>query len=259
MDPHGPYFEHPYNGKGYHAPVDPSQAQFLSDAYDGEITYLDTHLGDVFAALKRLGLYDDALIVFTSDHGEEFYEHQGWSHGWTLYQEITHVPLIIKYPGNVRHSSKGEGVAGNVGAGTVDEGLARSLDIAPTVLDVAGIEPPAAMRGVSLRLPPDSPTRAQFSVAETSWTTQVMAVRTPRYKLIEVVDGPMRGRAPTQLYDLVADPGEQMNLAATRPDIVARLRAVMSRTLVLAERSAVGGQEGDFDPAFLERLGRLGY
>jgi hypothetical protein len=84
-------------------------------------------------------------------------------------------------------------------------------------------------------------------------------MRTPRYKLIEVIDGDLRGRAPTQLYDLQADPGEQTNLAASRPDIVTRLRAVMSRTVALAERSAVGGQEADLDPAFLERLGRLGY
>jgi arylsulfatase A-like enzyme len=147
-------------------------------------------------------------------------------------------------------------VAGNVGAGTVDEGLARSLDIAPTVLDVAGIEPPAAMRGVSLRLPPDSPARAQAVFSE---SLQGMAVRTPRYKLIEVVDGDLRGRTPTQLYDLEADPGEQTNLAASHPDIVARLRADMSQTLTLAERAAVSGQEADLDPEFRERLRQLGY
>jgi len=245
MDPHGPYFVHPYDGRSYYC-TDPSMAKLQSDVYDGEIAYFDRHFGNLIATLKRLGLYDDALIVFTSDHGEEFYEHQGWAHGKTLYQEITSVPLIVKYPGNVR-------------AGTVDEGLARSLDIAPTILDVAGVEPPAAMRGVSLRLPPDSPARAQFSFAEDFCLSKVMALRTPRYKLIEVIGGDRRGREPTQLYDLAADPGETTNLAATRPDLVARLRADMSQTLALAERAAVGGQEVDLSPAFMERLRQLGY
>jgi len=251
MDPHRPYFEHPYNGNvaGYNEPGDdpaPAEAPALSALYDGEVSYLDTHLGDVLAALKRLGLYDEALIVFTADHGEEFYEHQGWFHGKTLYEEVTAVPLIVKYPGNVR-------------AGTVDEGLARSLDIAPTILDVSGIEPPAAMRGVSLRLPPDSPARAQLVFAEVFCMAGAMSVRTPRYKLIEVIDGDLRGRTPTQLYDLEIDPGETTNLAATRPDIVARLRADMGRTLNLAERAAVGGQKADLDAAFKERLRQLGY
>ena len=245
MDPHRPYFLHPYDGRGYYS-EDLALLKEISDAYDGEIAYFDKHFGALIATLKRLGLYDEALIIFTSDHGEEFYEHQGWAHGKTLYQEITSVPLIIKYPGNAH-------------AGTVDEGLAHSLDIAPTVLDVAGVEPPPAMRGVSLLLPADSPARNRAAVAETQQKGWAIALRTPRYKLIEVIDGNLRGRAPTQLYDLAADPGETMNLAATRPDVLARLRADLSQTLALAERAAVGGQQADLDPAFRERLRQLGY
>jgi arylsulfatase A-like enzyme len=245
MDPHRPYFLHPYDGRSLWC-EDPTRVKEVSDAYDGEIAYFDKHFGDLLATLKRLGLYDKALIIFTSDHGEELYEHQGWAHNKTLYQEITNVPLIIKYPGNA-------------GAGTVDEGLARGLDITPTVLDGVGVEPPAGMQGISLRLPPDSPARARFSYAETSALSWVISIRTPRYKLIEIIDGKLRGRTPTQLYDLEADPGEQTNLAASHPDIVARLRADMSQTLTLAERAAVSGQEADLDPEFRERLRQLGY
>ncbi|MBU0493082.1 MAG: sulfatase-like hydrolase/transferase [Chloroflexi bacterium] len=245
MDTHGPYFAHPYTGLSYYE-KDPALAQLQSDLYDGEIVYFDEHLGKLLATLKRLDLYDRALIVFTSDHGEEFYEHQGWTHSRTLYQEITAVPLIVKYPGNVH-------------AGTIDEGLARTLDIAPTILDVAGIEQPAVMRGVSLRLPPDSPARPQTSYAETFWMTGVMSVRDSRFKLVEVVDGDLRGRAPTQLYDLLADPGETTNVAAMYPDVVAQLRATMSETVALAERGAVGEQQAVLSPEFQERLRQLGY
>ncbi len=245
MDPHDPYFVHPYDGRSYHS-EDGVPAWLLRDVYDGEIAYFDRHFGNLIATLKRLGLYDQALIIFTADHGEEFYEHQGWAHGKTLYQEIMSVPLIIKYPGNAH-------------AGTVDEGLARSLDIAPTILDVVGIQPPAAMEGISLRLPANSPARAQAVFAEDLYRAGVMAVRTSRYKLIQVTTGDPRGRGQTQLYDLQADPGETTDLAASRPDLVARLRADLSQMLALAEEAAVIGRKADLDPAFLERLRRLGY
>jgi arylsulfatase A-like enzyme len=245
MDPHLPYFEHPYTGKDRDE-RDPARPEITSRKYDGEIAYFDQHFGGLIATLKRLGLYDRALIIFTSDHGEEFYDHQGWDHALTLYQEITAVPLIVKYPGNAR-------------AGTVDEGLARLLDITPTVLDVAGIPATAMMQGVSLRWPADSPARAQFSFAENFCQFGALSWRTPRYKLIEVIDGDLRGREPTQLYDLELDPQETTNLAAARPDVVRQLRAEMSRTMALAERAAMIGQKAELDPEFRERLRRLGY
>jgi len=245
MDPHDPYFIHPYDGRSFHS-EDKVPAWLLRDIYDGEIAYFDQHFGNLLATLKRLGLYDQALIIFTADHGEEFYEHQGWAHGKTLYQEIMNVPLIIKYPGNAR-------------AGTVDEGLARMLDVAPTVLDVAGIAPPATMQGVSLRLPPTSPARTRPVFAEDPIWAGVMAIRTTRYKLIQVTTGDPRGRGQTQLYDLEVDPGETINLAPRRPDLVAQLDTDLRRILAQAEETAITGQGAELSPEFRERLRRLGY
>lgn len=254
MDPHRPYFEHPYNGRG-EDPRDDKKAEDaprLSALYDGEVRYTDEHVGALLDGLKRLGLYDNSLIIFTSDHGEEFQEHGGWAHCQTLYQEIVNVPLIIRYPRGDR-------------AGTVDEGLARSLDIAPTILDVAGIQPPAAthsvlrMEGVSLCLPANSPARAQWVFSEEVFRAGMLAVLTPQYKLIRATPGHDRGRGLVQLYDLIADPGETRNLADQQPAVVAQLGERMDQALAHAVKMAVTGKEAEMDKELQERLRRLGY
>jgi len=247
MDPHRPYFEHPYNGRGEDPrDKDPSAAPRLSALYDGEVTYTDEHVGALLAGLKRLGLYDDALIVFTADHGEEFQEHGGWAHCQTLYQEIVSVPLIIRYPGGDR-------------AGTVDEGLARSLDIAPTILDVAGIKAPTAMEGVSLRLPANSPARAQWVFSEEVFRAGMLSIRTPQYKLIRATEGKDRDRGQVQLYDLIADPGETRNLVDDQPAVVKQLSQYMDQALTHAMEMAVTGKEVELDKELEERLRNLGY
>ncbi|MBU1879765.1 MAG: sulfatase-like hydrolase/transferase, partial [Chloroflexi bacterium] len=208
--------------------------------------YLDTHVGDLIAELKKKGLYDQALIVFTADHGEEFYEHQGWGHGRTVYQEVIQVPLIVKYPGGW-------------GAGTVDEHLVRSIDLAPTILDTAGIRPPATMQGVSL-LQPAPPADEQVAFSETDFEGNVArAWVTPRDKLIQVVDGDPRGREAIQLYDLAADPGETLNLAQAHVGVVADLRRQMDRLMIAALEASVAGTEFEIDPETEQRLKLLGY
>ena len=69
--------------------------------YDGQIFFHDKHLRELFLSLKKWGLNKNTLIVITSDHGEEFYEHQGWGHGQSLYDELIHVPLIIYGEGSI--------------------------------------------------------------------------------------------------------------------------------------------------------------
>jgi len=245
MEPHRPYFQHPYNGQGYysHGKGDPEQLDVLNDLYDGEVVYLDTHVGALIADLKKEGLYDEALIVFTADHGEEFYEHLGWAHGSTVYQEVIHVPLLIKYPGGW-------------GAGTVDDRLARLLDLAPTILDAADIQPPAAMQGVSLL----QPASVQVAFSETEYEGRIArAIVTPRYKLIQVVAGGRRGREPIQLYDLIADPLETTDLAKTHDDVVTQLRQLLDRTTIAALQASVDGKSVEIDPETEQRLRLLGY
>jgi arylsulfatase A-like enzyme len=99
--------------------------QRISDLYDAEVRYLDEQLGVLVEHLKREELYDDTLIVLTSDHGEEFYEHGGFAHGHSVYDEVLRVPLMLKLPGAER--------TGRVSAAVSTESLA------PTLLELCGV------------------------------------------------------------------------------------------------------------------------
>ncbi|MBU0494839.1 MAG: sulfatase-like hydrolase/transferase [Chloroflexi bacterium] len=249
MDPHVPYIDHPYDGAGViNIPRTPDNAPRVHQSYVSEVAYTDDHLGDLFDQLKAWGLYDDALIVFTADHGDEFYEHEGWMHGNTLYEELLAVPLIVKYPHNAH-------------AGTTDEGFARSLDIAPTVLDVLGpqVPAPASMQGVSLR-PGTAAPRAEAIFAEVDHNGNVLrAIHTEQRKLIIAGEGNPRGLPLAALFDLTTDPGEQHNLVAAEPETVQRLRAELHEFVAFAQANAVAGQSTELDAATRERLRQLGY
>jgi arylsulfatase A-like enzyme len=248
MDPHDPYFEHPYNGRG-HARAsdqnpDPALAPTFSQLYDGEVRYLDEHLGQLFDWLRAEGLYDGALIVLTGDHGEEFQEHGGWWHGQTLYQEQIAVPLIVKYPGGAE-------------AGRVVSDLARSLDIAPTILDVAGTPIPEAMMGRSLRGDSEPP---EYAFAEEDHEGNVLhALRSATHKLMLANDDNPRGLPPEVLVDLAADPGEQQNLFDARPERVRILSEALRDVLATALERAVEGEAGSLDAGLQEKLRDLGY
>jgi len=245
MDPHDPYFELPYNGRGYARVQHPNPpvewAGAMSELYDDNIAYFDAHFGRLIEWLKAEGLYDNTLIVFTGDHGEEFHEHGGWWHGTTLYEEQVRVPLIIKFPGQAR-------------AGTEDTAPARSLDIAPTVLDVLGLEAPPSWQGVSLI--GDGP-RAEL--LEDHEGNVIYSINDGRWKLITANAGNHRGLPELALFDLQADPDEQHNLAAERPEEVARLQDLLAQAKQQAASSAVTGQQTELSEAAKQQLQNLGY
>lgn len=113
--------------------------RMFTDWYDGSIRGLDTEMGRLLAALKEMGIDDDTLIVFSSDHGEELWEHGRFFHSHTVYGELSQVPLIFRWPG-------GPGVR----EGTMIDRVIENLDIMPTLLDLSGVEGPSAMQGRSL-------------------------------------------------------------------------------------------------------------
>jgi arylsulfatase len=141
MDPHKPY--HP-ELRGAPLPALPTPTSGAGggdrraraiDGYDAEIRYLDEHLGELFDFLRQRGLYDDSIIVVTSDHGEQFYEYGHHDHGYTLHNPEVHVPLLVRVPG--------------VEPGT-DDTIVSTVDIVPTILDALGIEIAHEIEGVSL-------------------------------------------------------------------------------------------------------------
>ncbi|MEW6067961.1 MAG: sulfatase [Nitrospirota bacterium] len=110
------------------------EISYIKNLYDGEVAYTDHIVGEIISILKRHNLYDNTMIVVTSDHGEHFGERGLWSHVASLYKEVLHIPLIIKYPRGVEHINE------------VNE-YTQLVDIFPTVLKIAGLSLPPLLKG----------------------------------------------------------------------------------------------------------------
>ena len=231
MDPHDPYFDIPYNGHGVArvSTPDPPGAEKdeLHDLYMQGVRYHDHYLGELFDRLKAQGLYDRSVIAVTADHGEEFHEHGGWWHGTTLYEEALHVPLIIKRPNEPE-------------PGHVRTDLARSLDIAPTLVAAAGAKAPANFQGIDLF----TGTVSEPLLAEEDLEgNKLTSLRNGDWKLITANPGNPRGLAPHELYDLATDPRESSNIASDQSGRVADMLAQLDqmKARIVRGRGAAGG------------------
>ena len=249
MDPHDPYFPHPYDGSGYARAAnqhpDLAEADTLRALYDGEITYWDQQFGALMDDLRRRGVYDDTMIIITSDHGEEFGDHGGFWHGTTLYDEQVHVPLFVKLPGNDR-------------AGTHVGHWVQSIDLMPSILRRVGLDVPEGVQGGSL----DQGTARVF--AEESHEGNVLeSVRERRgfeeLKLITANAGNPRGLEEVELYRVADDPGEQDNVAETASEDLTALRQSLANASEAAALGAVQGEAVEMDDETMRRLCRLGY
>jgi arylsulfatase A-like enzyme len=234
--------------------ISAADLQHLVDSYDEGIRYTDAQLGQFLTALRERGRLDDTLIIITSDHGEEFGEHGSVSH-WRLYfQPNLRIPLIIRLPGG----------------GRVPERLTQPtqlLDVLPTILDAAGAPRLEAAQGRSL-MPlitartagPERPADAVRAIL--GWWPEPLTQ--PRRSIILgdsqlIFDSAMPGKE--ELYDLAADPMTRNNLAADRPDEVARLLA-RARADLARNRPLPGTGEAtqiELERRVLEQLEALGY
>ncbi len=172
-------------------------------AYDAEIYCMDQTFGKLLRFIEEQGLADNTIFVLTADHGEEFGEHGTWGwHSHSLYDELLRVPLLMRFPDR-RH------------AGGVVEQQVRSMDIAPTVLDLLGISAPLEFAGESLILRIEGrkePPLVAFSAQDGVRKRARASLRTKEWKL-----------HGSRLFDLVNDPGETNDVARDNPAIVALL------------------------------------
>lgn len=190
--------------------------------YDASIHEADAMLGAVVAELEARGLLADTLIVVTSDHGEQFLDHGGMSHGADPYGELLRVPLLFYYP---RALANGKRVTGPISL----------LDIYPTLVDLFGFDTPGNLQGVSL-LPALRPGPKMAPSERAFVTTHTpMGIRSTKRIDVMVSDGLKLivtfrddGTESIQLFDLTEDPGESQNLASDRPEDVKRLRAELA-------------------------------
>jgi arylsulfatase A-like enzyme len=232
VDPHYPYrapppFDASFSGPepekagpGEAEPASRPRRDALVAAYDGEIRFADHEFGRLMAFLDERGLYRDALVVFTSDHGEELRDHGQFGHGFTLFEEVIQVPLLVKLPGNAH-------------AGRVVSTPASLLDVLPTVVRLAGGDPPDGVEGVDLLdlLGGDD---APESARPIFLDLDLMGAKRHRSVASGVVLGPYKlldlrePEARVRLFDLVRDPEEEEDAAPEEPELAAHLRSVIA-------------------------------
>jgi arylsulfatase A-like enzyme len=222
------------------------EVRALMARYDGEIAFTDGQFGRFVTELRRRGLLERTLIVLVADHGEEFGDHGGFEHGRTLYEEMLHVPLIVRLP---NPEGAGRRVAESV----------RQIDIAPTVLEYVGAQVPADLPGRSLlgALTGVAPPSVD-ALADTSLGRQrVAAVMTGDWK---VIDEKVGSSAKTQVYNISQDEREREDLAEQHPVLVGYARQALAASVAGGSAPpADNAVEPVVDPAILERLRALGY
>jgi arylsulfatase A-like enzyme len=241
-----------------HAKMDPRDLEHIRALYDGEIRYTDEHVGRILDKLKALGVYDDTVVLITSDHGDEFFEHGNKGHHRTVYDEVLRIPFALRLPGG-EHSGK-----------TIDEQVSL-LDVFPTLLDAAGFRVPSDVEGESLA----GWLRGRRSTREAIYSdfydkrgfNLQVARRTAGEKTIQHfnrITHPKRGSL--EYYDLARDPAESDNRADEQPAKMTSAVEAMTTWLELRWRThrhtqlATDGTASiEIDADTQERLKALGY
>ncbi|MCI0732847.1 MAG: sulfatase-like hydrolase/transferase [Methylococcaceae bacterium] len=239
--------------------LSPDDIAYLVAKYDGAINYVDAELGRLFRTFRNNNFYDNTLIVLASDHGEEFWDHGGTGHGFTLYEEQLHVPMIIKPPSAFPVTTR------------QPDALVGIIDIAPTILDYLGISRPDTYEGISLReiIEGDSaPTRPLF--AEDTYFFNSYAMLDEYFKFINnrmlpsdlfntgLLLANIRSLykfRDDEFYDLALDPLERHNISGSGVVLPRNLNAQIRDHLSIRRR----GKMKSMDPRSSAELRSLGY
>lgn len=231
---------------------------YLISLYDGQIRFVDENLKRIVESLKKNNLFDDTVVIITADHGEEFFDHNNFGHGHSLYNELLHIPLIIA-GGALQHREIKDMVC--------------LIDLFPTILDIAGIEKRSFpfLQGYSLmKLMHDEKKggsdRSIFATA-TLFGDEKYCIIFDNNKLIvntfndkDKKKRPLygyRSKDALECYDISADPNEKKNIAALQPKVVAQLQRELSS--FINTPSALQGKSIYLDAATKEKLKALGY
>ncbi len=244
-----PYFPHYVGGflpfkEG--SAIEDSQRAGLVARYDAELAAIDSLVGGFVAEVRRGPRARDLMVIFTSDHGEEFYEHKGWGHGHSLYEETVHVPLALSWPG---HFPAGTRVAERV----------SMIDLAPTILDLIGLPPVPHFQGTSLlpTLAGAGPETRSPIFSEIYWGGHyARSYSEGGRKLIRATSG---AEVRTFLYDLAADPGEERNLIELEPGTEADLGSTLESILERSEAIAVDARAVRIEGDIADQMRALGY
>jgi iduronate 2-sulfatase len=206
-------------------PLTDDQQRLLIHGYHAAVSYMDAQLGRVLEELARLGLDRNTIVVLWGDHGWHLGDHGMWCKH-TNYEQALRIPLVVRAPGVSQ-------------AGGVSAALVETVDIYPSLCELAGLTPPAKLDGTSfvpmLKAPAEARGKeAVFHVFPRSprGMGEILGrgVRTERYRLVEwKKTGAAADTAICELYDYERDPAETKNLAAENGAVVAQLRAILAR------------------------------
>ena len=271
MDPHAPYLPpEPYERMFYHGDeTDPSNRSmepvmnfkpfgaffaawmppgiadkdYVIAQYDGAIAYMDACIQTIFTALETCGILDETIVAINGDHGETLYDHECWFDHHGIYDNVLHVPLILRYPPRIP-------------AGLRVAGYNQHKDLLPTLLDLADLDPgeidwPSEKRfdGRSLMalVRGEEPSfESEFYITECTWMRK-HGWRTPEWKLIRALEPDFHFKPEIELYNLIHDPEENNNLAESEPEVVALLTRRMEAWIEKRER-----ETGLTDPIYTQ-------
>ena len=271
-DPHWPYsppppYDRVYEGKNHQLIIENYGSDFdlfteiinknhnltdkeklhLFSQYDGEINYLDYHLGKLIERLKSLEIYDESMIIITADHGESFGEHNLMDHGRALYEELLRIPLIIKYPFSLKTGAF--------------ESPVSLLDIMPTVLSTVGIPLTQNIQGEVITKASAHRKLYAENYRDKLWIEKLgsrfdrdlLTVYSVDFKYIWASNG------KHELYNLKKDPKESNNLIHEMPEIAADMDRKVKNRLTLFKSSRSINESPDVDNTIMEKLRALGY
>lgn len=200
-------------------PLDDAKTRHLIHGYHAAVSFMDAQLGRVLDALDANGFAQNTIIVLWGDHGWHLGDHGMWCKH-TNYEQAARIPLIIVAPGVAK-------------AGAKTGALAETVDLYPTLCELAGLPAPTGLDGASVVAALKDPSATTKEAVFHAYPRSRMigrAVRTARYRLVEwKKPGDKADSAVLELYDYEADPAETKNLAAEQPEIVAQLGAILAK------------------------------
>ncbi|MCK4752323.1 MAG: sulfatase-like hydrolase/transferase [Planctomycetes bacterium] len=217
----------------------PEVVERVIDLYDGEIRTFDAAIDQLLKQLQGMGWLDNTIVVITSDHGEEFLEHGRTEHGKDIYPETYEVPLIFLWPG---HLSAGEKIKTQV----------RSIDIAPTLFELAGLTAPQSFEGISLLPMKDDALQNRLALSAVGLNDRIpnldyIAVVSPQHLYIrEKINNMM------EFYDLQLDSAAKYNLGTSHPKV--SYYANLEKNIITAAT-----EQTELDPQTIKQLKSLGY
>jgi len=189
--------------------VNDTDKAYLEALHNAEITQSDTAFGVFLADLKAAGLYETSVVIVISDHGDEFWDHGDVGHAQGPHQELVHVPFMIRAPGLLP-------------AGRVIETEVEAMDLAPTVLDLAGIAVPESMQGQSVLATALDEVAHSPTSSMTQNGSMARGIKSGRYRMIH------SGVGRIELYDEIEDPRERTELVGKRPIALRQMRDVLA-------------------------------